>query len=203
MPPSHSEQALKDAGLDPDLGPAIQMTYSDHKDTETWDKRRKARAARIRITEMLRRGDHDAPFQSGIEDVRSIAGTRHNGAIAEAERYYSTWRPTAAAWTGDGGPGADAMPTQDHADVTLLVNRLTHHLEVLDQHTLPIQLAYEQACESLAHLRRVWGGDAAQEFLTRFGRGLDRLERYLAGARRMRGILEERLMFLREADRRG
>lgn len=33
-------RALKDAGLDPDLGPAIQMTYSDHKDTETWDKLR-------------------------------------------------------------------------------------------------------------------------------------------------------------------
>lgn len=197
------KKSLQDVGLNPDLGPAIQMTYADHKDTETWGKRRKARAALARITERLRRGDYDGTLQDGIADVRSLAGDRYDGAIAEAERYHAGWRPKAPASIGGAPPRGGAPMADGQANVTVLVNRLSHYVEVLDRHTVAIQQAYDQACESLANLQRVWGGEAAQEFYTRFGSTTEALERYLDGARGMREILEERLTSLRQADRPG
>ena len=178
------------------------MMDREHKRTGTWGPSRGAKAERAKITEMLRRDDFGRALEAGIKDVRSIAGNRYDSAIAEATRYYSTWRPqmpnpAASAWPG-GAPTADPQ-----SNVTELVARLTRYLDVLDRHTLAIQQAYDQACGSLANLQRVWGGEAAHEFYTRFGGTTEALERYLAGARGMREILEERLTSLRQADRPG
>lgn len=88
-------------------------------------------------------------------------------------------------------------------DVTLLVNRLTSYSEALDRHNVAIQRAYENAQESLANLRRVYGGAAAQDFLAHWDRTTEAMEEYLDGAKRIKEILDTRITTLREADRPG
>lgn len=88
-------------------------------------------------------------------------------------------------------------------DVSLLVTRLTSYSEALDRHNQAIQAAYDQAQESLANLRRVYAGAAAEDFLSQWDRTTQALERYVQGARRIKDILDARLSTLREADRPG
>lgn len=85
-------------------------------------------------------------------------------------------------------------------DVTELVRRLTSYSAALDRHNLAVQRAYEQAEESLANLRRVWGGTAAEDFYVRFGETTKALERFTEGARGIKALLDERLAALRAAD---
>lgn len=89
------------------------------------------------------------------------------------------------------------------ADVTLLVGRLTSHSEALDRHNAAIQKAFENAQESLAYLRRVYGGVAAEDFLSHWDLTTEALEQYLDGARRLKEILDARVDSLRAADRPG
>lgn len=89
------------------------------------------------------------------------------------------------------------------ADVTQLVSRLSSHSEALDRHNAAIQKAYEHAEESLAYLRRVYGGVAAEDFLSHWDLTSQALEQYLEGARRIKEILDARLESLRAADRPG
>lgn len=81
------------------------------------------------------------------------------------------------------------------------MRRLTRYLEVLERHNLAIQRAYENAMESLAHLRQVYSGAAAGDFMSHWERTSEALERYLQGSQGIKVILEERLSALREADR--
>lgn len=203
-------ESLLAVGLDPNLGPVIQIVDDDHRDTDTWGRLKRAQDARARITDMLRRDDYDGALQAGIEDIRSNFGDRYDGAIAEARRYYPTWRRTTTASTGAVPTGAVPTGGADHTggptaagsgDVTVLVTRLTHYLETLDRHNRSIQQAYDRACESLANLQRVWGGEAARDFYAHFGSTTEALERYLEGSKGIRAVLEERLAALREADR--
>lgn len=161
-----------------------------------------ASTKRAQITGKLRLGDFDGALQAGIADVRAVCGDRYDGAIAEAEQYHATWRP--APSTGAQAPTTTGgLMNQGQGDVTLLVTRLTSYLAALDRHTAAIQQAYDHACESLANLQRVWGGEAAQDFYRQFGSSTEAMERYLTGARQIREVLEERLTTLREADRPG
>lgn len=88
-------------------------------------------------------------------------------------------------------------------DVSLLIERLTSYSQALDRHTVAIQRAYDKAQESLANLRRVYAGAAAEDFLAHWDRTTQALERYLEGSRRIKETLEARLATLREADRPG
>ena len=164
---------------------------------------KEASAARGRVTDMLRRGDFDGAFEAGIVDIRAGCGSRYDSAIAEARGYFPAWRRMATAPTEGAAPTTGSPSARGQADVTLLVHRLTHYLETLDRHNVAIQQAYDQACDSLANLRRMWGGEAAQEFYTRFGSSIQAMERYLDGSRQIREVLEERLAALRQADRPG
>ena len=83
-----------------------------------------------RITEMLRRRDYDGALEAGIEDVRSVAGNRYDGAITQARRYYSTWHPQMPNPTAVASPG-DAAAADSQANVTEVVARLTRYVEVL------------------------------------------------------------------------
>lgn len=86
-------------------------------------------------------------------------------------------------------------------DVSLLLTRLTRYSEALDRHTATIQQAYDRAQESLANLRRVYAGAAADDFFSHWNRTTEALERYLEGARGIKEILDARISTLREADR--
>ena len=88
-------------------------------------------------------------------------------------------------------------------DVSLLVTRLTSYSQALDRHNEAVQQAYDRAQESLANLRRVYAGAAAEDFLSQWDRTTEALERYLQGARDIKEILEARLASLRQADRPG
>lgn len=85
-------------------------------------------------------------------------------------------------------------------DVTLLLSRLRSYSAALDRHTLAVQRAYDKAQESYTHLRRMWGGDAAQEFYEHWDRTTEAFERYLNGARRIKETLDARIESLSEAD---
>lgn len=86
-------------------------------------------------------------------------------------------------------------------DVTELIRRLRRHCEVLDRHNAEVQRAYEKALESLAHLRRVWAGAAADDFMSHWARTTEAFEHYMEGSRRIKALLEERLTTLSAADR--
>ena len=81
--------------------------------------------------------------------------------------------------------------------------RQTRYPQALDRHNEAIQQAYDRAQESLANLRRVYAGAAAEDFLSQWDRTTEALERYLQGARDIKEILEARLATLRQADRPG
>lgn len=95
------------------------------------------------------------------------------------------------------------MAEANAGDVSLLVQRLTSYSQALDRHTAAMQQAYDRAQESLEHLRRVYAGAAAEDFLAHWDRTTEALERYLDGSRRIKDTLEARLATLREADRPG
>lgn len=88
-------------------------------------------------------------------------------------------------------------------DVSLLIERLTSYSKALDRHTAAIQQAYDKAQDSLAHLRQIYAGAAADDFLTHWDRSTEALERYLKGSRRIKETLEARLATLQEVDRPG
>lgn len=86
-------------------------------------------------------------------------------------------------------------------DVTVLIQRLTSYSEALERHNVAIQRAYDQAQESLSHLRQIYAGAAAADFMAHWDRTTEALEQYLRGARGIKATLDERLVALREADR--
>lgn len=92
------------------------------------------------------------------------------------------------------------MASSDLSEL-VLVKRLTSHSEALDRNISAMQQAFEKVQESFANLRRVWGGDAAEEFYEHWMRTADRLEQTFDKGRRLKALLDERLDSLRMADR--
>ena len=66
-------------------------------------------------------------------------------------------------------------------DVSLLVTRLTSYSQALDRHNEAIQQAYGRAQESLANLRWVYAGAAAEDFLSQWDRTTEALTWMAAG----------------------
>lgn len=205
---------LARVGLNPDLGPSIQMSDVDHAMTASWGGGRAAKRWRARIDALLAQDDLDGAVKLAVDEIRSKFGDRYGTALNEATTWYREWRAmdrAAVALPSLGtqrraewhlAPPSRAEPTgPGDGDVTELVRRLTRYLEVLERHNLAIQRAYENAMESLAHLRQVYGGAAADDFMSHWERTSEALERYLQGSQGIKVILEERLSALREADR--
>lgn len=86
------------------------------------------------------------------------------------------------------------------ADVTELVKRLTSHSEALGRHTESMRQAFDTVQESLANLKRVWHGEAAEWFYAEWARSMAGIERWLEGARQIKLLLDDRLDSLRAAD---
>lgn len=197
------QAALREAGMEPNRSPAVQMQSRDHRDTRSYGGRANAKRYRQRILELLSSGGYDEAVQLGADEVRQKWPGKYDAAIGEAlaaDREEQA-RKVGPVGRPDAATTRAAPMTEGQANVTLLVNRLAHYLETLDRHNAAIQQAYDHACESLANLQRVWGGEAAQDFYTRFGSTTEAMERYLEGSRRVREVLEQRLSTLRQADR--
>lgn len=95
-------------------------------------------------------------------------------------------------------PAVSAMT--DDGNVTLLLARLNSYAEALQRHNVAVTRAYENALESLTHLRQVYAGAAADDFMAHWDRTTAALEHYVEGSRRLSEILEERIATLRKAD---
>ena len=205
---------LARVGLNPDLGPSIQMSNVDHALTASWGGGRAAKRWRARVDALLAPGDFDGATELAVDEIRGKFGDRYQSALDEAKTWYREWRAMdrdAVALPSPERPGGDernpappspARPSgPGDANVTELVRRLTRYLEALERHNLAIQRAYESAMESLAHLRKVYAGAAADDFMSHWERTSEALDRYMQGSRSIKAVLEERLSALREADR--
>lgn len=204
-----AHQCLVRAGLDPSRGPAMWMTVADHLKTSSWGNRPSAKRWRARTDELLAADQYDTALAREIQDIRGVAGPKYDAGIEEAltaDRQERARRTPKADAEGPGptvGAPARGDTSTGQGDVTLLVTRLTSYSEALDRHNMAIQRAYENAQESLAKLRRVYGGAAAEDFFVHWDRTTQALERYLEGARSIKEVLEARLSALRESDRPG
>lgn len=87
------------------------------------------------------------------------------------------------------------------ADLTELVKRLTSYSEALDRNVARMQQAFDKLQESFGNLRRVWHGEAAERFYADWMQTADRLERTFETGRRLKALIDERLVSLRMADR--
>lgn len=86
-------------------------------------------------------------------------------------------------------------------DVTELVERLTSYSDSLGRHIALIQQAFDRMQQSFAHLKGVWHGEAAENFYADFAQTVARTERMLETGRRIKMLLDDRLEYLRTADR--
>lgn len=86
-------------------------------------------------------------------------------------------------------------------DVSLLLSRLNRYAEALERHNVAVTRAYGNTLEPLSHLRKVWGGAAAEDFMAHWDRTTAALEHYVEGSRQISELLEARIAALREADR--
>lgn len=64
-----------------------------------------------------------------------------------------------------------------------------------------MQQAFDKLQESFGNLRRVWHGEAAERFYADWMQTADRLERTFETGRRLKALIDERLVSLRMADR--
>jgi len=84
---SHHMPAAAASPLPRDLGPAIKMDPTDHRQTASHGRGPAANAYRATQQRLIRSGNFSGAFAMDVADVRSKFGAKYDGAIAQATAY--------------------------------------------------------------------------------------------------------------------
>lgn len=74
-------------GLSTNAGPCIRMLTEDHKKTASYGSSASAKEFRAEEAALIEAGKFAEAMQMGIDDIRSLFGTKYNDAIAEMISY--------------------------------------------------------------------------------------------------------------------
>lgn len=74
-------------GLSTNAGPCIRMLTEDHKKTASYGSSTAAKQFRAEEEALIKEGKFAEAMQMGIDDIRSLFGTKYNDAIAEMISY--------------------------------------------------------------------------------------------------------------------
>jgi hypothetical protein len=87
---AHHMPAASINSLPTKIGPAIQMTPSDHSQTASWGASAQARAFREKQLTLIKQGRFKAAQQMDIDDIRNKFGDKYDAQIIQMQRYTET-----------------------------------------------------------------------------------------------------------------